>query len=113
MQNLNRDRNAGQIPAAHIELYESFQRQAESSDYVFLDGALMHWPTAHILDLRSDPIAIDADHDYSDLLKEVRLYRRRLERVRPGKTNEQRLAINACAALQKAFSVADGVAAGV
>jgi hypothetical protein len=106
MQKRNPAISPGQIAGRDFALFESFQRQAELSDYVFIDGSLTHWPSDTIMDLHYDPIVINLFHDYSALLKAVKRYRRRLEGIRPGKTQSQRNRIVACAAIQRTFEVA-------
>ena len=105
MKNLKPDGLGRQISQEDFRLFESFQTQAQLSDYAFIDGSLIHWPSATIVDLHIDPIVLNLAHDYSELLKEVRRFRRRLERIRPGKTPVQRAQIVACAAIQRSFGI--------
>lgn len=103
MNNHKHDAPERQITDREFFPFESFLAQAELSNYAFVQGALIHWPSAVVLDLRQDFIVVDESHDYSELLNEVRRYRRRLERIRPGKTDAERKAIISCAAIQRTF----------
>lgn len=105
MQNHKHQPGDRQIADRDFVIYESFQTQANLSDYAFVDGSLIHWPSTTIVDLHHDPIVINLFHDYSELLKAVKNYRRRLEQIRPGKTQRQRDQIVACAAVQRTFEV--------
>ncbi len=106
MKNSKQDRTHGQISHEEFARFESLQTQANLSDYVFIDGELIHWPSSTVMDLYFDPVVLNLEHDYSELLKAVKRYRRTLERIRPGKTPDQRRQIVACAAIQRSFEVA-------
>lgn len=110
MNNHRHDARKRQITEREFSLFESFQTQAELSNYAFVEGELIHWPSAVIVDLRQDLIVVDDSHDYSEILNEVRRYRRRLERIRPGKNDAQRKAIISCAAIQRAFGLSNCMA---
>ena len=104
MRKLKPDRCHGQFSSLERAFSESLPRQASLSSFAFLEGLLVHWPTASVVDPFDHDVMPDPAADYSLLIEEARQYRRRLESIRPGKTPQQRQEIRACAIIQNLFS---------
>lgn len=103
MRKYNTDARKRHLSDRDFSLFEAAQRQAQHSDFAFVDDCLIHFPSESVVDPINESFELDPEQNYSLMLEIVQRCKRRLEKTMRRKTPADHEQIVLCDAIQDAF----------